>query len=230
VPAAVPKDFTQCSARALPFASQSFQAIVLNHSLEHFENLPQCITEIARVLAPGAFLYIAIPDASTLTDRLYRWLAKGGGHVNLFTDETVVTRMIIEATGLSHAGTRVLYSSLSFMNKANQVTPPRKLLLVGNGNERILRAANWVLRLIDRWFHCRTSVYGWAFYFGESLRPDLTPWTNVCVRCGSGHSSGLLVMSGRVRARRVLPSRYTCPQCGAHNYFTDHKAGLSRES
>lgn len=221
VPTAVPNDFIICTAPALPFASRSFQAIVLNHSFEHFENLPQCVTEIARLLVPGAFLYIAIPDASTLTDRLYRWLARGGGHVNLFTDEIAVPRMITEATGLTHAGTRVLHTSLSFLNKANLTSrPPRKLLLLGNGNEWILRAANWILRLVDRWFHCRTSVYGWAFYFGESLQPDLTPWTNVCVRCGSGHSSALLVMMGRVRARRVLPSLYTCPQCGTRNYFT----------
>src|SRR5580700_9050604 len=50
--------FTRCSAAHLPFRNQSVHAVICNHSLEHFEDLDNSIREIARVLAPGGFLYI----------------------------------------------------------------------------------------------------------------------------------------------------------------------------
>jgi ubiquinone/menaquinone biosynthesis C-methylase UbiE len=133
-------NFVACTASKLPFAKQAFRAVILNHSLEHFENLEQSVTEIASVLEPLAFVYIAVPRASTFTDRIYRWLGRGGGHVNLFTDPAAIPRMITAATGLAHAGTRVLYTSLSFLNRRNMASPPpRKLLLFAYGHEGFLR-------------------------------------------------------------------------------------------
>src|SRR5580704_17798293 len=66
--------FIRCSAARLPLRSHSFRAVICNHSLEHFEDLDDSVREIARVLAPDGLLYIAVPDASTFTDRFYRWL------------------------------------------------------------------------------------------------------------------------------------------------------------
>lgn len=215
-------NFVVCSASRLPFANRSFNALILNHSFEHFENLPDSVSEMARVLAPAASLYIAVPDASTFTDRVYRWLYHGGGHVNLFSDATVIPRMITAATGLKHAGTRVLCTSLWFLNRRNVVSnPPRKLLLFGCGHEAFLRGLTFVLRCLDRWLHWRTSVYGWAFYFGDPLTPDGGTWSNVCVGCGSGHPSSLLKRTERVIHRRFLPPVYTCPQCKTRNFFTN---------
>ena len=221
VPIAPPTAFVQCSAAALPFPCASFDAVILNHSLEHFDNPRLCLTEIGRVINPDGFLYIAIPDASTLTDRLYRWLARGGGHVNLFTDPAAVAQLVTQATGLAHVGTRILFSSLSFLNQANRTTrAPGKLILLGNGNEHLLRILNWILRRADQYFGFRSAVYGWAFYFGR-VPPELNlrSWINVCVRCGSAHDSKTLATTGRVRNRRILPSLYTCPRCGTLNYF-----------
>jgi SAM-dependent methyltransferase len=211
-----------CSAARLPFGDRSFRAVILNHSLEHFTELVASVSEIARVLDRGGLLYIAVPDASTFTDRVYRWLGRGGGHVNRFTDRTAVPRMITRATGLKHAGTRVLCTSLSFLNRRNlRSKPPRKLLLFGNGNETVIRGLTWLLRAFDRVFHRRACVYGWAYYFGDALAPDTATWSNVCVRCGSADPSGLLRSSGKVTRRRFLPATYTCPACGGRNFFTD---------
>lgn len=82
---AAPRLSVLADAAALPFASASFDAVVANHSLEHFADLDGALGEIGRVLAPAGALYIAVPDATTFTDRLYRWLARGGGHVNRFS-------------------------------------------------------------------------------------------------------------------------------------------------
>lgn len=211
-------NFVACSAAQLPFADRSFKAVILNHSLEHFEDLAGSVREIARVLAEDGYLYVAVPDASTFTDRLYRWLGRGGGHVNPFTDPDDVARMFTQATGLRHAGTRVLCTSLSFLNRSNiPGRPPRKLLLFLNGNETLVRTLTLALRRLDRWFRWRTSIYGWAFFFGDSLSPDLAVWSNVCVRCGSGVPSSAL----RVTHRRILPDVYACPNCGTMNFFTE---------
>jgi SAM-dependent methyltransferase len=122
------QDGIPVAAWKLPFADQSIKAIILNHSLKHFDNLSGCIGEIARVLAPDGWLYISVPDASTVTDRLYRRLAQGGGHVNLFRDPDAVTAMITKATGLEHSRTRLLCTSLSFLNRRNNPSRvPRKL-------------------------------------------------------------------------------------------------------
>src|SRR5689334_15172904 len=76
-----------CDAQSLPFASESFDAVILNHSLEHITDPKAVLSEIRRVMRRPGYLYVAVPDASPLTDRLYRWIARGGGHVNFFSDE-----------------------------------------------------------------------------------------------------------------------------------------------
>jgi SAM-dependent methyltransferase len=218
-PADPPTNFVLCSAAHLPFAGRSFRAIISNHSLEHFEDLEGSIKEIARVLTCDGLLYIAVPDASTFTDRLYRWLGRGGGHINQFTDPEAVVHLFTTATSLPHAGTRVLGTSLSFLNRRNIVHRQRKLLLFANGNETVIRWMTFLLRMLDRYLHLRASVYGWAFYFG-SINPNLTPWTNVCIRCGSAAPSVRIEVEGRIIRRSVLPDIYSCLNCGAPNFFT----------
>jgi SAM-dependent methyltransferase len=224
VPSALAKDakFVQADAASLPFEECTFDAVVSNHSLEHFADLEGALREVGRVIRPGASLFVAVPDASTLTDRLYRWLARGGGHVNAFTSPGETVALIERATGLPHVGTRTLCSSLSFLNRRNSPRPaPRRLLLVGAGYEWSLCLYVWISRRIDALLKTRLSIYGWAFYFGNIVGPvDAETWKNVCVRCGSGMSPVRLQEQPKIR-RGVLGVRiYRCPQCGARNPFT----------
>jgi SAM-dependent methyltransferase len=201
--------FVQGDASLLPFADSSFAAVISNHSLEHFDNLDAVLREIGRVVAPGGALFIAVPDAATLTDRIYRWLGRGGGHVNAFTDARELAQRIEGATGLPHVATRTLWSSLSFLNRKVSPQPrPLRLWLLGGGFEWVLRAYVRWSRRIDRTFGTRTGIYGWAFYFGaiaESV--DTSEWRNVCIRCGSGSPYDA------VKNKRYYP----CPNCGAIN-------------
>lgn len=208
--------FVQADAVRLPFADGSFAAIVSNHSLEHFDDLAGALGEIGRVVAADGALFVAVPDASTLTDKVYRGLARGGGHVNAFTSEQETAAVIERATGLKHVATRQLCSSLSFLNRRNSPRPiPKRLLLLGAGYEWSLFAYVWLSRRLDRWFGTRTSIYGWAFYFGRIEEPVGTDaWVNVCIRCGSGQDGGALLQQGRVRRRT-----WQCPECGARNPF-----------
>jgi hypothetical protein len=215
--------FIRCSAARLPLRSHSFRAVICNHSLEHFEDLDDSVREIARVLAPDGLLYIAVPDASTFTDRFYRWLARGGGHVNAFLDVRTVPRLIAGAGGPRHAATRLLCTSLSFLNRRNMTSrPPRKALVVGYGNENVLRFLTLSLKYLDRFFHTRACVYGWAYYFGDLADLDCAISSNVCVKCGSAHSSSWLEKTGRV-TRRLGLAAYSCPSCETWNFFTDDR-------
>jgi SAM-dependent methyltransferase len=212
-------NLAQADAAQLPFPANYFDAVFSNHSLEHFRDLAGALEEIGRVVKPSGSLYVAVPDSSTLSDWLYRWAARGGGHVNRFTSARDLASIIERTTKLKHVATRPLCTSFSFLNRKNRRTrPPRRLWLVGGGTEISLFLATYILRLLDRFLGTRLSFYGWALYFGNAPdRLDSGCWTNVCIRCGSGHPSDRLLC-----VLRFLPA-YRCPACGTLNLFTDDK-------
>lgn len=220
----------QADAARLPFRSNSFQAVISNHSLEHFQDLPAALGEIGRILADGGALFIAVPDAASITDRIYRFLARGGGHLNRFHSPEQVAGLVSGHTGLPCRGRRTLLTSLSFLHPANRKGKrARRLVLLLGAGERTLRWATWLFRRVDRLLGTRLSIYGWALYFGAISEPiDATPWTNVCVRCGSGHPSERLASSGALRRRRWL-DRYRCPDCGTWNLFTSDESAAGWE-
>jgi hypothetical protein len=218
-------NFVQADAARLPFPDRRFDLIISNHSLEHFGDLAGSLRELGRVVRPNGTLFVAVPDATTISDRLYRWLARGGGHVNPFASAADLASTIARATGLRHVATRTLCTSLACLNRLNRIAPPpRRLLLLGGGTETSLLMTTYLLRLADRFLGTRASVYGWAFYFGNvGAAIDCTTWTNVCVRCGAGHPSAWLLQEHMVkRGLRILPT-YRCPGCHTRNFFTDDK-------
>jgi len=171
-------------------------------------------------------LYVAVPDASTLSDKLYRWIYHGGGHINPFRSGEALARQIALSTGLRLVTLRTLCSSFGFLEQRHfHPRPPRRLWLLGNGNLTVLTILNYMLRVLDRIFGTRTSGYGWAFYFGEvSEEIEEAIWTNVCVYCGAGHSAASLRVGGKIRSRFVLLKSYNCPNCDAWNLFTEDAA------
>ncbi len=218
-------EFVQADAARLPFRARSFQAVICNHSLEHVDELASVLGEIERVVDRDGCLYVSVPDASTLTDRLYRWLFHGGEHVNAFTSADAVAQMISESTGLPLAATLVLHSSFWFLQRSCfHPRPPRRMWLIGNGNLRCLAAITFVLRMVDKIFSTRSTMYGWAFYFGRV--PSLVEareWKNVCVGCGAGFSENYLILNARVRRTFPFLRCYNCPLCGVWNLLTHDK-------
>jgi SAM-dependent methyltransferase len=209
-------------AAHLPFADGVFDLLVSNHSLEHFVELEAVVREMGRVARRGAGLYVAVPDAGTLTDRIYRWIGRGGGHVNPFRKPAEVIARIERLTGLPHRATRDLYSSLSFLNARNvRGWPPKKLLLFANGDERFLAVLLWLLRTVDRIFGSGWSRYGWEFHFGAADPGEVRqPWVNVCVRCGAGCSGDYLREQASGWRKFGPIESYRCPACGGFNLFS----------
>lgn len=206
--------YVAADAARLPFPAKVFDAVISNHSLEHFVELKQTVSEIGRVVKPEGALFVAVPDAGTLSDRIYRWIGRGGGHVNPFRSEAEVAGLIERLTPLKLRATVVLTASLSFLNSHTFTSrPPRRIALFAYGHEGFLAVLNFVLRRLDRILGTRLSVYGWAFYFG-AIDPEVVegPWTLVCVRCGSGVSKEFLRKAGAVRL-----ATWRCTVCGGFN-------------
>jgi len=214
--------YVLADAARMPFPAHSFDLVVSNHSLEHFPELHAALCEVGRVLKPDGALYIAVPDASTFTDRVYRWLGRGGGHVNPFCSAAELAALVTRFTGQPRRSTIVLFSSLSFLNSHNFVSPPpRRIALFAFGNEKFLAILMAILRGCDRRFGTRWSVYGWSFRFGNVR--DAEPaevWINVCVRCGAGHSEAYLRKHATLRRVAGLFASYRCPACGGFNFFS----------
>jgi len=208
-------------AARMPFAAHCFDLIVSNHSLEHFDALEATLREVGRILKPDGALYIAVPDASTFTDRVYRWLGRGGGHVNPFRSAPDLAALVTSLTGQPLRGTTVLFSSLSFLNSHNFVTPPpRRIAVFAWGNETFLAILMAILRACDRRLGTRWSRYGWSFRFGkvDGAQPAEV-WINVCVRCGSGHSEAYLRQNATLHKMAGLFPSYRCPACGCFNFL-----------
>lgn len=208
------------------FLPRIFDAVILNHSLEHFAQLKRALQEIGRVTKREGAVYVAVPDARTLADRIYRKVyADAGGHVNLFDSATELERMLGWYFGLPHVATRVLCSSLAFWNRRNtRDLVVRRQMLWPAIWEPLLSMLIAVLRSVDRGFHTRTSVYGWAFYFGAvPEQVDPTPRTNVCIRCGQAHASEWLQGLNLVRKRWIWFRSYSCPDCGATNLYAEDR-------
>jgi len=214
--------YVLADAARMPFAARSFDLIVCNHSLEHFTQLEATVREAGRILNPDGALYVAVPDSTTLSDRIYRWLGRGGGHVNPFRAPEEVTGLVTRLTGFEHRRTTVLFSSLAFLNAHNFVTPPpRRIALFAFGNERFLAVLVWMLRGLDRRFGTGLSRYGWSFWFGNVAPAEPAEvWVNVCVRCGAGHSGPYLRKKASMNEVAGLFHTYRCPACGGFNLLT----------
>jgi hypothetical protein len=193
--------------------------------LEHFANLKPALQEIGRVVRRDGAVFVAVPDATTWADRIYRNLYRShGGHVNLFDSPAELAEMLSWYFGLPHVATRTLYCSFPFLNRRNTAYVHHPEMRFRGFPERFLALLTGALRLLDQRWRTRASVYGWALYFGAVPEPvDPTPRTNVCVRCGQGHPAAWLAQLGVVKQKWNLLRYYHCPACGVANVYTrDH--------
>src|SRR5713226_6378805 len=62
--------FVQADAARIPFRSGTFDAVILNHSLEHFDNLKRALQEAGRVVKREGAAFASVPDATTIADRV----------------------------------------------------------------------------------------------------------------------------------------------------------------
>jgi len=111
-PAGTAGTYVRADAPDSPFATLA-STPHRQSQLEHFVELENTVREIGRIVKPDGVLYVSVPDAGTITDRVYRWLGRGGGHVNFFRAPADVIGLIEKWTPLRHRLTTILYSSLA---------------------------------------------------------------------------------------------------------------------
>ena len=225
-PKSLGKNFpAACSdSHRLPFAGASFDLVLCHHSLEHFHDVPGTIREIRRVLRTGGRLFVSVPDGRSFSDRLYRFLLCGGGHLQRFTFESIV-RELESGTGLNLAGWKELATSFIFVDKRNFVPAPkgalagplpRRMRWIGILPSWCLSSARMFLNVATRL--TGTWRYGWALAFTpEKRHPEREPATlNVCMHCGTGFDE---------RPVRIALVFYRCPDCAGLNYLFGQGAG-----
>jgi len=82
--------YQQGRAERLPYGERSFDLIISNFVMEHVGDFAVAIDEVARVLKPGGYFYMAVPNARSFEDALYRGIYDGGGHLQRHSFESVV--------------------------------------------------------------------------------------------------------------------------------------------
>jgi SAM-dependent methyltransferase len=188
-----------------------------------FQNLLKAIREIKRVLKPGGRLFVSIPDGHSFTDRLYRLLFAGGGHLQQLSFHATV-QMIESETRLRLFAWRKLYSSFIYIQRANFRAPlgsllqaplPRRMRWLGGMLSWCFCAARFVLsvasRLADRHLDSQLSLYGWALAFDDIAAPPVEEraFINVCMCCGLG--------ARRTELSPIARFFYRCHGCGGLN-------------
>jgi ubiquinone/menaquinone biosynthesis C-methylase UbiE/uncharacterized protein YbaR (Trm112 family) len=104
-------DFVVCTAEELPFPDSAFRSASAVAILEHLEDDRPAVAELARVLEPGARLWLMVPHAFRYMPPpvwpLYWWHDRRIGHKRHY-DEAQLVRVCAES-GLEHV--RTLYSA-----------------------------------------------------------------------------------------------------------------------
>jgi predicted SAM-dependent methyltransferase len=218
--------YLQSAATHLPLLDHSVDAVICNHTFEHFAAYRVVLGEIDRILKPSGALWISIPNGFGFDDALYRRIFSGGGHVNRFTFQRIVEEVQIN-TGLQLVQSILLQSGFVYLKKPapeleRHFPDSAKFLfnMPPSVNRLLVFCINALTRLIDKVARSHLSQYGWGFVFARgnlSLEP-LESYFNVCWRCGSGNSAKHLRAAGCVRSSYGV-TLYDCPNCGTRNLF-----------
>jgi len=186
--------YMYADSAAIPLASRSVDAVISHHTMEHFADYKNALSEIARVLRPDGWLWVAVPNGYGFDDSLYRFVFSGGGHVNRFTHDAFVAE-IQQATGMNLVAQCDLFSSFIYLKKPSpeelKLYPPRARFL-GEVPEGFAAfgsvGLNAVTRIVDKLLGFRCSQYGWGFIFSRMAlgKTHLPSCFNVCRKCGSG--------------------------------------------
>jgi SAM-dependent methyltransferase len=210
-------------AEKLPFPDSTFELVICHHSLEHVADVGNTLSEIRRVMTPTARLYISVPDGYSFSDRLYRLLLCGGGHLQQFTYDSVRSQVKWQ-TGLELAASRELYSSFVFIEKKNfteaphsraATALPRRMRWIGRFPSWSFWLAkitlNLLARLVDKLCATHLARYGWEFAFQHQAGPleIEAVWSNVCAFCGVGVP--------RSHIRVLYGILYRCERCSSWN-------------
>ncbi len=190
----------------LPIRGAVFDLTVCHYVLEHVTELEPCIDELARVTRPEGTIYLSVPRAASFDDRFYRFAGVFAKYALLKLGKRLEHQQRFDFEGLLAGFARrgfalVAYARVpagfSWMNdprtKSLQAPFTDALATLHRATGLDLAAdANFVILFRRR----------------PAGAPAVRRVTHVCRECGE-HSV--------IDPPRPLPSRWTCPWCGASN-------------
>jgi ubiquinone/menaquinone biosynthesis C-methylase UbiE len=119
-------EFVVCAAEALPFADASIGSASAVAVLEHLDDDEAAVTELARVLRPGALVWFTVPHAFRYIPPpiwpLYWWHDRRIGHKRHYDEHRLVA--LCERRGLEHVQTEFSGHSIKFLQLALTALPP----------------------------------------------------------------------------------------------------------
>jgi ubiquinone/menaquinone biosynthesis C-methylase UbiE len=135
-----------------PFEPESFDAVVMNHSLEHVTDPRGDLARVSRLLRPGGLLLVSVPNfASWQRERFgSSWYALDlPRHRTHFTRSSFGQALMAEGfeiVSIRAAGDAwVLLSSLQYLVLGRQVFTRPPLAWAGYGLSALLSPVGWVL-------------------------------------------------------------------------------------
>lgn len=146
-PNAVAK-YVNCDVRHLPFADNSFDFIVSDSTLDHFQHkndIVVSLSELSRVLKPGGTLIITMDNKSNVTEPLFRlWIHLGFNR--FFIGKTYSMRELTST--LTSAGLAVTDTTAIIHNPRFFTRKAISLLHIGNAT-RFNGSISRILNILD---------------------------------------------------------------------------------
>lgn len=152
----------QGDAHRLPFATSSFDAVIVQQVLEHVVDPRRVVDEIARALKPGGSVYCEVPFVYPVHDSqdFHRWTEAG-------------LRILFEGFIVSESGPAMgPFSALSVMLRQ---------MLSSWASPNAIRAAIdlaagwllWPIKQLDRFFHPQSATLGAAAVYLIAEKPHI---------------------------------------------------------
>jgi ubiquinone/menaquinone biosynthesis C-methylase UbiE len=138
-------EYVNCDVRQLPFASDSFDLIVSDSTLDHFtekEDIFVALAELSRILKPGGNLVITMDNKGNITEPLFRlWIYLGLS--DFYIGKTYSIGELKEA--LRNVGLSVVDTTAIIHNPRFFVRRAVSLLHKGNNT----RFNKWIRKVLD---------------------------------------------------------------------------------
>lgn len=141
-------EYINCDVRHLPFTDHSFDLIVSDSTLDHFQHkndIVVSLSELSRVLKPGGTLIITMDNKSNVTEPLFRlWIYFGFNR--FFIGKTYSMReltLALTSVGLAVTDTTAIIHNPRFLTRK-----AISLLHIGNAT-RFNRGIGRVLTILD---------------------------------------------------------------------------------